>query len=173
MTSDAVDAVRRAEVRGATDDEARKPLKGTRWALLKNPWNLNATETRKLEDLERANRRIFRANLLKEKLAEILSRRQPGVAASELARWTQWVARSRLKSFVKLARTIKQFSAGTIACVRTGLSNGPSEGLKNKTRLITRRAYGFHSAPALFAMIFLCCGGIALSPPLPLPTGSP
>nr|MBA3504486.1 transposase [Betaproteobacteria bacterium] len=51
--------------------------------------------------------------------------------------------------------------------------NGPTEGLNNKARLITRRAYGYHSAPALIAMIFLCCGGITLSPPLPSPTGSP
>ncbi|MCA2980132.1 MAG: transposase, partial [Myxococcaceae bacterium] len=48
-----------------------------------------------------------------------------------------------------------------------------TEGLNKKTRLITRRAYGFHSAQALIAMIFLCCGGIMLSPPLPSPTGSP
>ena len=85
----------------------------------------------------------------------------------------QQAARSRLKPFVKLSRTIKQFSAGILAYIRTGLSNGPTEGLNNKTRLITRRAYGFHSAHALIAMIFLCCGGITLSPPLPSPTGSP
>ncbi|MDX2011445.1 MAG: transposase, partial [Myxococcaceae bacterium] len=64
-------------------------------------------------------------------------------------------------------------SAGILAYIRTGLSNGPTEGLNNKTRLITRRAYGFHSAQALIAMIFLCGGGIMLSPPLPSPTGSP
>jgi len=79
----------------------------------------------------------------------------------------------RLKPFVKLARTIKRFTTGIIAYIRTGLSNGLTEGLNNKSRLITRRAYGFHSAPALIAMILLCCGGITLSPPLPSPTGSP
>lgn len=172
LASDAVDAVRRDETRAA-DDSASGSLKHSRWALLKNPWNLNATEKQKLADLERLNRRVFRAYLLKEKLAEILSRRQPGVAAAELGRWVQWATRSRLKPFVKLARTIKRFTTGIIAYIRTGLSNGPTEGLNNKSRLITRRAYGFHSAPALIAMILLCCGGITLSPPLPSPTGSP
>jgi len=173
LASDAVDAVRRGEVRAAEDAETARSLKGTRWALLKGPWNLNAVEAAKLEDLQRANRRIFRAWLLKEKLVDILRRRQPGVAARELEQWTGWATRSRLRPFVKLARTIKQFAAGIIAYVRTGLSNGPTEGLNNKARLITRRAYGYHSAPALIAMIFLCCGGITLSPPLPSPTGSP
>jgi len=33
--------------------------------------------------------------------------------------------------------------------------------------MIARRAYGFHSAWALIAMVRLCCGGIVLNPPLP------
>jgi transposase len=41
------------------------------------------------------------------------------------------------------------------------------EGLNNKIRLITRRAFGFHSAEALTARIQLCCGGLSLTPPLP------
>lgn len=59
---------------------------------------------------------------------------------------------------------------GILAYVSTRLSNGLTEGLNNKTRLITRRAYGFHSPQALAAMIHLCCGGITLAPPLPEPT---
>lgn len=173
LASDALDAVRRSEVRAADDAQAAKSLKGTRWALLKSPWNLTTSQKATLHDLQRSNRRIFRAYLLKEKLAAILGRRQPGVATDELARWTHWAARSRLKPFVKLAKTIKQFSVGIIAYIRTGLSNGPTEGLNNKTRLITRRSYGFHSAKPLIAMILLCCGGITLAPPLPSPTSSP
>jgi hypothetical protein len=33
--------------------------------------------------------------------------------------------------------------------------------------MITHRAFGFHQPHALIAMIFLCCSGIALQPPLP------
>jgi transposase len=72
--------------------------------------------------------------------------------------------------FVKLSRTIQRFQDGILAYVSTGLTNGLTEGLNNKIRLITRRAYGFHSAQALSAMIHLCCGGIPLFPPLPRPT---
>jgi len=39
--------------------------------------------------------------------------------------------------------------------------------MNNKTRMVTRRAFGFHSADALIAMIHLVCGGIELNPPLP------
>lgn len=173
LASDAVDAVRRDEVRGLAGTTEGKALKHLRWALLKSPWNLNEREDQKLAGLQQLNGRIFRAYLLKESLAAILSGRQPNVAQRALDEWRGWASRSRLKPFVKLAGTIKRFSHGIIAYVRTGLSNGPLEGLNNKTRMITRRAYGFHRVQALISMIFLCCGGITLAPPLPGATSTP
>jgi len=173
LASDALDEVRREEVRGLAGSPEGKSLKHLRWALLKNPWNLTARQEDKLSDLQRLNRRIYRAYLLKESLASILDRRQPNVVQGALESWRKWATRSRLKPFVKLAGTIKRHAHGVIAYVRTGLSNGPTEGLNNKTRMITRRAYGFHRAQALISMIFLCCGGITLSPPLPGATSTP
>ena len=49
------------------------------------------------------------------------------------------------------------------------MTNGPVEGFNNKLRVIARRAYGFHSHGPLISMLFLCCGGIELAPPLPTP----
>jgi hypothetical protein len=39
------------------------------------------------------------------------------------------------------------------------------EALNNKVRLITRRAYGFHSAEAALALIHLTCGPLTLTLP--------
>ena len=47
------------------------------------------------------------------------------------------------------------------------MTNGRVEGINNKLRVIARRAYGFHTPAPLIAMLFLCCGGIELTPPLP------
>ncbi|MGO9956256.1 MAG: transposase [Solirubrobacteraceae bacterium] len=44
-------------------------------------------------------------------------------------------------------------------------SNGRLEALNSKVRLLSHRAYGFHSANALIAMIYLCCGGIQIALP--------
>jgi transposase len=172
LASDAVDEVRRAEVREVAGTEGAKALKKTRWALLKNPWNLNQREEQKLAEVQQTNRPIYRAYLLKEMLARTLDYRQPGRAARHLADWISWAVRSKLKPFAKLAGTIRKYRDGILAYVKTRLTNGPTEGLNNKTRLITRRAYGFHSAHALAAMIHLCCGGITLDPPLPKPTST-
>lgn len=172
LASDAVDEVRRSEMRAVTDATEKSSLKHSRWALLKNPWNMEPREIEKLHEIQKLNRRLYRAYLLKESLAKALDYLQPARARRHLDSWIRWALRSRLKPFVKMARTVRRYKDGILAYVRRGLSNGLTEGLNNKTRLITRRAYGFHSSSALIAMIHLCCGGIALEPPLPAPTQS-
>ena len=163
LAHDALDEVRRDEVRAATDDE-RGALKKTRWALQKNPWNLNGVEMMKLSALPKANRRLFRAYLLKEALAAVLDRKQVNVAAQKLDEWTSWASRSRLEPFRRVARTIREHADGILAYVTSRLSNGRTEGLNGKMRTLTRRAYGFHSAHGLIAMLKLCCSGITLDP---------
>jgi transposase len=44
-------------------------------------------------------------------------------------------------------------------------SNARIEALNSKIRLISHRAYGFHSATALIAMVYLCCAGIQITLP--------
>jgi transposase len=110
------------------------------------------------------NRRLYRAYLLKSSLCDILGRRQVNVVREKLGQWISWALRSRLKPFKKAARTIRKFIEGIVAIVATGLNNGRTEGLNGKIRVITRRAYGFHSARALISFIFLCCSGLILSP---------
>ena len=61
--------------------------------------------------------------------------------------------------FKKVATTIKRYLEGVVAIVATGLHNGRTEGLNGKTRVITPRASGFHSASAPLIRIFLCCFG--------------
>ena len=163
LAHDALDEVRRDEVRAATEDE-RGALKKTRWALQKSPWNLNGVETMKLARLSTVNRRIFRAYLLKDALAALLDRKQVNVAATKLDEWISWASRSRLAPFRRVARTIREHAAGILAYVRSRLSNGRTEGLNGKLRTLTRRAYGFHSAHGLIAMLKLCCSGIDLQP---------
>lgn len=163
LAQDALDEVRRAEVRDAVAED-KAELKNTRWALLKNPWNLSRVEREKLSTLPAVNLRLYRAYLLKEALAAVLDSRQINVATRKLDEWISWARRSRLGPFKKLAETIKKHATGILAYVSSRLSNGRTEGLNGKARTITRRAYGFHSASSLIAMLFLCCSGIHLNP---------
>ena len=168
LAADAVDEVRRSEQRRlASEPEDAKALKGTRYALLKHPARLRPGEARRLETLRRKNRALDRAYELKEYLATIMGQATPEDAPALLDEWLEWAARSRLTPFVKLGRTIRKHAEGILAYLDTKMTNGPVEGINNKLRVIARRAYGFHSPGALISMLFLCCGGIELAPPLP------
>lgn len=163
LAHDALDTVRRQQWRAADSDE-KETIKGTRFALQKNPWNLTDLERGKLADVQRTNRPLYRAYLLKETLAKILDGGQVNVARDRLLDWIGWAVRSRLPPFRRVARTIRRHLEGIIAYVATGLSSARSEGLNGKIRTITRRSFGFHSAASLIALIALCCGGLTLSP---------
>jgi transposase len=54
--------------------------------------------------------------------------------------------------------------------IRLGINQGRTEALNNKVRLITRRAYGFHTANAALALVMLTCGPITVQPPHELHT---
>ncbi|MDA1267002.1 MAG: ISL3 family transposase [Planctomycetota bacterium] len=170
LAQDALDATRRDEVRAATSEADRKALKGTRFTVLKNPWNMTDVDVLTLEQLEEVNQPIYRAYLLKESLCAILDGRQVHVARRRLTAWIEEARASDLVHFVRVAGTIEAHIDGILEYIRTRLNNGRVEGLNGKVRTITRRAFGFHSASALIAMIFLCCGGIHVTPDHAVPS---
>ena len=82
------------------------------------PWNLTDVEQGKLTDVQRTNRPLYRAYLLKETLARILDGGQVNVARDMLFDWFAWATRSRLPPFRRVARTIKKYIEGIVAYVR-------------------------------------------------------
>ena len=170
LSSDAVDEVRRGQhraLRDAGDTDEAAVIKGTRFALLKNPWNLTRDEGRKLRAVQDNNAQLFRAYLLHQTLAGALDYLQPTRARRALDDWLSWACRSKLAPFVRVSRTIRSKKEGVLAYIQERLTNGIVEGTNNRLRMVARRAFGFHSADALISMLYLCCGGIELHPPLP------
>ena len=167
LATDALDEVRREvwnDARRAGELAAAKDLKGARFALWKNPENLTDRQAAKLSSIQKTNARLYRAYLLKEQLRQIY-RLSADAAVKLLDEWIAWARRCRLPSFVKLARTITAQRAGIVAAIGHGLSNARVEAINTQIRMITRRAYGFHSASALIALAMLSLAG--LCPPLP------
>lgn len=169
LAGDALDEVRREywnQLRTLGDQDAAKRFKDARWALLKRPENLTDRQALTLKTLQAGGGKVARAYLLKEALRGIFA---PGLSVDDvgvlLQRFCSRARRSRMPSFVKLAKTIRKHHDGILAAVRLGITNARTEALNNKVRLITRRAYGFHSANAAIALVMLTCGPITLQPP--------
>ena len=162
----AADQVRRTEYNrhGRSSTGEGKWIKGARYSLLKDTTNQTARQLLKLAEVVTTNKPMYRAFLLLGELRYIY-RVPKDQAAERLDAWLAWASRSKLKPFVKLARTIRKHKAGVLAAIELDISNGRLEALNSRVRLISHRAHGFHSADALIAMIYLCCAGIQI--PLP------
>jgi transposase len=169
LATKALDEVRRDywnQLRRSGDQQAAKRFKDARWALLKNPDNLTEGQAATHRELRRAGGQVWRAYTLKEATRAIFA---TGLDTDDvellLDRLLSRCQRSRLRPFVRLGRTLRKHRQGILAARRLGLSNARSEALNNKVRLITRRAYGFHSANAALALVMLTCGPVSLQPP--------
>jgi transposase len=169
LATTALDEVRREHwntLRAAGDPDAAKQFKDSRWSLLKNPADLTDRQADTLTALHAAGTKIPRAWAMKEMVRAIFPAGLTVDAVDELIdRLLTRLSRSRLKPFVRLGRTIRKHRTGILAARRMKLSNARAEALNNKAKLITRRAYGFHSANAALALIHLTCGPITLTLP--------
>jgi transposase len=167
LATDALDQIRREvwnQARQAGQTQHARDLKGARFALWKNPENLTTRQRTKLREIEQTNKPLFQAYLLKEHLRQIY--RVPlDHALNLLTAWLEWARDSKLAPFQRLADTIDEQRAGIEAAIVHGLSNARVEAINTQIRLITRRAFGFHSADALIALTMLSLAD--LCPPLP------
>ena len=166
LGGEALDKVRRDQYNqhGRSSTGEGKWIKGTRYSLLKDTAKQTPKQLLKLAEVVLSNKPLYRAFLLYGELRYIY-RLPKEEAPQRLDAWLAWASRSRLKPFVKLARTIRKHKQGVLAAIELNMSNGRLEALNSKVRLLSHRAYGFHSASALIAMIYLCCSGITIALP--------
>jgi transposase len=145
-------------------DQARW-VKHSRWALLKDPDALKPSQLQVLHELRRSGSVLYRCWQLKEGLRDLYRLPEPADAEHHMNWWLAWACRSRIPAFVTLSKTVRENRDRILAAIELGLSNSKLEGLNSKIRLINHRGYGHHSAAALIAMIYLCCGGITIQLP--------
>ena len=167
LASRATDQVRRDEwnAHDRSHTPTGKWVKGTRWSLLKAPERQSVDQLATLHEVQHANHSLYRAFLLREELRLLYHLDDPRLAPAHLDAWLAWASHSRLAPFVRLARTLRAHRDGILAAIRLGLSNGRLEGLNSKIRLISHRAFGFHSADPLIALVYLCCAAVTIELP--------
>jgi transposase len=163
----ALDEIRRQHWRDARLHAPKgtvQQIKGCRYALLKNPENLTEYQQVALASVQKLNKTMYRAYLLKEQFRLVFKLRGPE-AFRALNDWLKWAQRCRIKPFVNLAKRIKKHRTSIEATLTHGLSNALTESTNTKIRLLMRIAYGFRSTDNLIALCYLDRGGHC--PPLP------
>ena len=144
---EAIEAVRRAEVHDLRRQGRQPLLTKTRWLLLKRRDHRTPAERGRLRDLVRHNLKAVRTTLLREDFEPFWAYHSAAWAGKFLDRWCAQVMRTRLEPIKQVARMLRRHRPLLLNWFRARgqISAGAVEGLNNKAKLTTRKAYGFRS----------------------------
>ena len=158
----AIDEVRAAEAKRLKADGHEPVLLHSRWCLLKRAANRTAKQTAKLADLMKYNLKTVKAYLLKEEFQRFWDYRSIPYAAGFLVEWCRKVRRTKIEPMVKVANTIEEHGELILNYIEAKgmISAGIVEGLNNKLKLHTKRAYGFRSYDAIQTALYHGLGAL-------------
>jgi transposase len=135
----------RRQVQSSAEGLGKKALKNTRWLLLKNPQNLDATqdEPQRLQEALRLNQPLATAYYLKEDLRQFWEQSDKAVAERFLDDWILRAHASGITVLKKFAQLLLAYKFGLLAWYDHPISTGPLEAVNNKIGTLQRRAYGY------------------------------
>jgi transposase len=144
------------------------PLKGALWALRGNAANLKEKDLQRRTELCKDWAQIARAMALRERLQELwnyttdpaqAAKQSPLEQATEhLKNWCAWAQRSRLPSFVKLARTLREHSSGILGYYHNRTTSAAIEAINGLIQNARRRARGYRNFENLQAISYWTAG---------------
>lgn len=157
--SKAIDKVRSEEAR-ELKALGMEILKGSRWTLLKRPENLTFNQDVKLADLLRYNLRTIRSYLLKEEFQIFWTYKSAFWGSIFLDWWCRYTMRSRIEPMKGIARMLRNHQDLVLNWFKAHgrISAGAVEGLNNKAKLTSRKAYGFREFKTAEVALFHTLG---------------
>jgi len=160
--NEAIDQVRRGEVRRMKAQGYRNTLVDTKYCFLKNPKNLTPKQKTRLADVLQYDFKSVRAYLLKESFQLFWSYASPHWAEWYLRKWCARAMRSKLDPVKKFVGTIRRHQSLILNWfkARKAYSSGVVEGLNRKVNLITRKAFGFRSFQVLQVALYHTLGNL-------------
>lgn len=139
---DALNKVRKAELRNAAG-KFKGLLAGKKFILLSRQAHIRGKARVALNELLTANRRLFKAHLLKESFGHLWSYSSKTWAKKFFKGWVEQLKWSRLKPYKDFADMIEKHLDGILAYCDKKVSLGYVEGCNLKARNVIRRAYGY------------------------------
>jgi transposase len=106
--NEAIDQVRRGEVKRLREDGYQPILQHSRWCLLKRPENLTDKQTVKLSELLQYNLRSVRSYLLREDFQRFWTYQSAAWAGRFLDQWCTRAMRSRIKPMKEVAGSLRR-----------------------------------------------------------------
>jgi len=146
-------------------ERAAGAVKGSRYAVLKNPEDLTEKQARTLAAVERESPRLWRAYNLKERFRDVFRSPDPATAEARLDAWLSWASRCRIPEMVAAGRKVRARRDAILRAVELGISNARVEAINNKIKVTQRMAYGFRNVDNLIALVMLRCSDLEVALP--------
>lgn len=164
--NDAVDAVRKEELRKARQQEQAELSEvlhcNKRFILMQNTVSDKKTDI--LKKLESLNKRVYQAMLLKEQFLSIYEAGERKTAYGNLRQWIIAAIKSGIPSFVELGYKFFRKRHYVLNYFICKITAAVSEGINNKIKRLKRMAYGYRDVKYFLLKIHQHCG--VLSPRL-------
>jgi transposase len=156
----AVDETRRSDAAELRRQGDEVTLKHTRWCLLKRPGNLTTKQTGRLRGLLRLNLRTARSYILKEDFNHFWTYNSVTWAGKFLERWCDMAVRSGIAPMKRVAKMLHSHRDLILNYFRARkeYSSSVVEGLNNKVKLVTRKAFGFREYDTIKIALFHTLG---------------
>ena len=155
---DAVDAVRRAEVK------TRPELRGTRYLWLRNQASMKPEQLASKAWLTRPSLALKTARAARwiEDFNGFYDQPDPDTAQAYLTRWCYGAKRSRLDPIKKFVATVEKHWDGILAWATHRITNGLLEGTNSLIQAAKARARGYRSKKNMIIVIYLVSGNLPL-----------
>ena len=110
--------------------------------MLKRKKNLTEEEKQQREAMLSLSDEIRNAYLLKEKFYVFMDSEDWEIAMRHLKEWNLYARVVNLTEFSKAVNTFCNWSAEILEAIRTEFTNGYTEGMNNKMKVLKRACYG-------------------------------
>jgi len=158
----AIDKVRATEVKTLKAKGEKAVLTGSRWCLLKRPENCTGSQITKLQELVAINLKTVRAYLLKEDFQRFWDYKSVWWATKFMDDWCNRTMRSRIDPMKKIARMLRSHRSLILNWFRAKeqIALGTVEGLNNKAKVTTKKAYGFKNFEVIKLALYHTLGDL-------------
>ncbi|MEA1885207.1 MAG: ISL3 family transposase [Thermotogota bacterium] len=154
--NNAINDVRKDEVK-RLKKEGRDPiLKNAKWCFLKRKFNLTRSQKGKLKELVNMNLNTVKAYILKEQFHRLWEYNSPAWAGKFIDNWCELAHESGLEPMKKVANMLQSHRELILNYFRAKkeYNSGIVEGLNRKVNLTVRKSFGFKSFEIMKIALF-------------------
>lgn len=137
----AVEAVRK-RVQSTMIPTLRKYFKRSRDLILKKYSSLNTEDKQALDLMLLYNEDLRLVHKFKEDFNKICSEKQYSVQRVDFKDWIFHAQNSKINELKKCSKTFQNWSKEILNAFKYGYTNGPTEGMNNKIKVLKRISYG-------------------------------